>query len=399
MQSTKITASRSDRPSDIEENEPDLGAIVEICERAARGDLEARITEIGEHGDVNRVCRAINHLLDVTDAYVRESAAAMDACAHEKFHRPILLRGMPKAFRKSSNVINAAAIKMRDSIQQIRSFQEERNQVARKVNVAADSVSGSAIEVENAADQIAECAEQTHQLSSTLALLTKETADSVSSVSAACEELTSTTNEVSHRSTESINYTQKAVTETLAVNEAVVTLGKATEKIQAVVTLIGKIAAQTNLLALNATIEAARAGEHGKGFSVVATEVKELAKNTSLATEEVTSHIESIQKASKDVGGSIECITSSIRNIDGNVSSISESLEQQAQATGEISRVLAISSQSTDRISGIADELSTGVDNTRRASGVLRQSSGTLSKESMSLKEDVRGLLDKGDGN
>ena len=273
MQSTDLKISRSGSTPDAQDNEPELGAVVDICERAAHGDLEARITGIGEHGNVNRVCRAINHLLDVTDAYVRESAAAMDACALEKFHRPILLRGMPRAFRKSSNIINAAAIKMRDSTQQIRSFQKERNEVAQKVNVAADSVSGSAIEVENAADQIAECAEQTHQLSSTLALLTKETADSVSSVSAACEELTSTTNEVSKRSTESIGFTHKAVSETLAVNEAVETLGKATEKIQAVVTLIGKIAAQTNLLALNATIEAARAGEHGKGFSVVATEV------------------------------------------------------------------------------------------------------------------------------
>jgi methyl-accepting chemotaxis protein len=85
-----------------------LGEIDAICGRAARGDMSGRVLHLKTYGDLSPTLTAFNRLLDLTDAYIRESSASLSFAAQGKYYRPFLPTGMVGQFRQGAEVINAA---------------------------------------------------------------------------------------------------------------------------------------------------------------------------------------------------------------------------------------------------------------------------------------------------
>jgi methyl-accepting chemotaxis protein len=259
-----------------------LRAITDATARAAVGDLEHRVPYMGDNRDVRDARLAVNQLLNVIDAYVRESSAAISASSHGRFYRRLLEGGLQGAFREGARIIDAGREAMRVSSENL-----------------VGAATGRATLAEELESSILGVSEQ---------------------VAAAATEMGATAEGV-------VTYARDAVQDAARATETVHSLRETSEDIRRSIDLITQISSQTRLLALNATIEAARAGEAGRGFSVVAAEVKALADEAAESSDEIVARVDAVSTAATEAISALEGVSERIREMDRMISDISAAVD------------------------------------------------------------------------
>lgn len=359
-----------------------------VAAQVGKGDLTARVVKWDEYGDLSDTLAALNQSYDLTDAFIREAGASLEAALNKEYHRTFLTQGILGDFGRGAKIINDASASMQraerekkqQTIQLADQFEKEVLEIITNLTSVSDQTKSNA-------DLLIDQAQETRSMSTNVAAASEQASVNVQTVSAAAEELTASVEEIARQVAVSSEKTTSASKEAENTSNIMSELSKASDTIGQVVQLINDIAGQTNLLALNATIEAARAGDAGKGFAVVASEVKSLAQQTAKATEDIGNQIGEIQTQSSSSVEAVNDITTAIETLNEIASAIAAATEEQSAATVEISRNIQEASQGTNEVSENIQKVNRNADSTMVKAEEVVTAASEMQKQTVFLKE------------
>lgn len=369
-----------------------LQRLEDVLRRAGTGDMESRVVQLPDAGEIQELGWLINRQLDLSDAFVREARASLHYVARGRFFRQVIRRGLPGAFGHGAEDINAATAAMRDKFSGFRALTDEFEQRLQQVS---QIVQQSSVHLRDTAGSMRDSVIRSQGEAENVVESSGQTSANVSTVAASTTQLSAAVQEIGEQSVLSARTNSEAVARARDTVHAMEELQKSVGEITGILELIQSIASQTNLLALNATIESARAGEAGRGFAVVAAEVKSLANQTTEATETISARVDAIRARTQDAVSGIEALEASMESLNEISNAIAAAVEEQDAATREISRNMENAAEGTRVVSSTMTGIAYNIEKTGDSAEELLNASDELKSQADTLEQEVEAYLAK----
>ncbi|MBK7258274.1 MAG: HAMP domain-containing protein [Ignavibacteriae bacterium] len=353
-----------------------------LAEAAVAGNLATRADALRHDGEFRRIVQGVNDTLDAVIKPVQEGSRtlAMMATGDLTARMQGDYRGDLQLIKESINKVGTSLV---DALRKVSEAVSATASASSQISSSTEEMAAGAMEQTSQAGEVASAVEE----------MTKTIQENSRNASVAAE----TAKQARLRAEQG----GKVVTETVdgmkriagvvhKSAETVRELGRSSDQIGEIISVIDDIADQTNLLALNAAIEAARAGDQGRGFAVVADEVRKLAERTTKATKEIADMIKKIQSDTNDA----------VRSMEEGTNEVERGIALADRAGSSLQEIVGVSQQVTDMVGQIAaaneeqssasEQISKNVESISKVTGETAQGTQQIARAA----EDLNRLTD-----
>jgi len=318
-----------------------ISEIQAIVNSAAEGNFDRKMDSANKQGYSKELSDLLNRLSDLTSTGLNDVMRVVQAIEQGNLTYKIE-NVYPGLFGELKNAINATVDGLKNVMGLISDAAETINQATHEIASGNQDLSARTVAQANSLTQTSQNMEQ-------LSIAVRNNANHATEAN----DLANLSNEIAIKGGEQVMQV------VFTMND----IQNSSRKIADIIGVIDSIAFQTNILALNAAVEAARAGEHGKGFSVVATEVRNLAQRSASSAKEIKSlieesvrNVEAGGKLVQETGATMDEVITSFQKVTALVVDIAEASKEQSKSIEQVTRAISQMDDVTQQNSALVEE-------------------------------------------
>ncbi|NNM58989.1 MAG: methyl-accepting chemotaxis protein [Legionellales bacterium] len=275
------------------------------------------------------------------------------------------LNSMTDSLAKMTKLINDASVNMVTSLSEVRQSANMQSSGASEQASSINEITASLEEIEKSSNQTNEKAKTLGETAERSHVKGQQGLEAVA---------------------QSINGMKIVGAKVQIIAQTILDLSNQTQQVGEITAVVNNLAQQLKMLALNASIEAVKAGETGKGFSVVATEVKNLAERSEQSTVQVQKILENIrQTAEKAVMATEE----GTKGVDLGT----QLVEQAGEIVRDLTNVINETSIATQQIEAAIRQESVGIEQITLGMNEINQVTASFVASTRQTTEAVEHLF------
>ena len=380
-----------------------------IVEDRNRSEAQARDVEAARQQSENERAQhdaaAARQEQQHLEAYTKELAAVVSACATGDFSQRLSLAGKDGVLAEISHGLNQISDGVATSLDEIKralshiakgdmtyrmndSYEGIFDEIARAMTDATSNMSRTVAGVHQAAGSVSASADEISVATNDLAKRSEQNAAMLQRTSGTIDNMSNSirlaANAANSANQRVVEVSQKASSGSDIASGMIMAMKEiqgSSEDIVKILAVIDDIAFQTNLLALNAGVEAARAGDAGRGFAVVASEVRALAQRSSESGQEIAKIIDASSMSIERGVEMVDQTASALNSIASDIQLVSTQMEQIAGSFEENRRSIDDVSKATSELDASTQKNAAMFEETNAAVQLLDGEAKTLMKQ------------------